>query len=179
MAIYWLLVAGMVLGIFGSFLPGLPGMTLILACVLVWGFLKGFAGLSLTVGIIFGIWILSFGIDFLATFWGMKKVGASKWGQIGAVVGMIAAFLGLLPTIPIGGPLGPLLGLMIGPLLGAMIGEYLYRRNWKIAFKAALGVLVSTILGNIIQGCLAIASLILFLVTTWPFATKSLSLLIS
>lgn len=177
MAIYWLVVAGMVLGVIGSFLPGLPGMTLMLGCVLVWGFFKGFAGLGLTVGVIFGIWVLSFGIDFFATFWGMKKAGASKWGQIGALVGMIAGFLGLLPTIPIGGPLGPLLGLMLGPLLGAVVGEYLYRRDLKIALKAALGVLVSTIFGNVIQGCLAIASLILFLVTTWPFTADSFATL--
>jgi uncharacterized protein YqgC (DUF456 family) len=34
-----------------------------------------------------------------------------------------------------------------------------------------MGVLVSTLVGNILQGLLAIVAVIAFLVDTWPFAT--------
>ncbi|MCM1984317.1 DUF456 domain-containing protein [Lyngbya confervoides] len=171
MAIYWLLVAVMGIGVVGAFVPGLPGMTLILACVMIWGLIHGFSTIGIALAATIGLWVLSFGVDFLATLWGMQKAGASKWGQIGAIIGMVAGFLGLLPTLPIGGPLGPLIGIFIGPLLGALIGEYLYCRNLKTACKAALGVLVSTLVGNMIQGFLAIAAMAVFLATTLPRMT--------
>ena len=168
MPTYWLITALMGFGVIGAFLPGIPGMTIILAAVIIWGLIQGFNTIAIALAVTIGIWVISFGIDFLATLWGMKKAGASKWGQIGAIVGMVAGFLGLLPTIPIGGPLGPLIGIFIGPLLGAMIGEYLYCRNLKKAFKAAMGVLLSTLVGNMIQGFLAIAAMAVFLATTIP-----------
>ena len=168
MPIYWLITALMGFGVIGAFLPGIPGMTIILAAVIIWGALNGFDSIAIALAVTIGVWVLSFGIDFVATLWGMKKAGASKWGQIGAIVGMVAGFLGLLPTIPIGGPLGPLIGIFIGPLLGALIGEYLYCRQLNRALKAAIGVLVSTLVGNLIQGFLAIAAMTVFLFTTLP-----------
>jgi uncharacterized protein YqgC (DUF456 family) len=104
-------------------------------------------------------------IDLLATYFGAKRGGASKWGQIGAIVGFFVGFLGLLPALPFG---GPLLGIFIGPLLGAIIGEYLYRRDLQIALKAGIAVVVSSVIGNLIQGILALAVVIFFVVTTWP-----------
>lgn len=112
-----------------------------------------------------GVLLLSVGIDLLATYWGAKRAGASKWGQIGAIVGFVLGFFGLLPAWLIG---GPLLGIFIGPLLGAIIGEYLYRKDLAIAVKAGIGVVVSSLIGNFIQGFLALAAVIVFLVTNWP-----------
>ena len=54
------------------------------------------------------------GVDFLAGYIGAKQAGASKWGQIGAFVGLLLGFFGLLPTLPFG---GPLLGILFGPLV--------------------------------------------------------------
>jgi hypothetical protein len=171
MVLYGFFALLMILGIIGAFLPGLPGVSIILALAILWGALNGFQGMLISLLVIAVIWGLSFGVDVLATFWGMKKAGTSKWGQIGAIVGMVAGFLGLLPTIPISGPLGPLVGILLGPLIGAIIGELLYRRKLGPALKAAIGVLVSTLVGNILQGLLAIVAVIAFLVDTWPFAT--------
>lgn len=171
MPTYWLITALMGVGVIGAFLPGIPGMTIILAAVIIWGLIQGFNTIAIALAVTVGIWVVSFAIDFLATFWGMKKAGASKWGQMGAIVGMVAGFLGLLPTIPLTGPLGPLVGMFVGPLMGAMIGEYLYCRQLKKAFKAAIGVLVSTLVGNMIQGFLAMTAMAVFLVTTIPQLT--------
>jgi hypothetical protein len=114
---------------------------------------------------------VSIAIDAIATYWGAKQVGASKWGQIGAIVGFALGFFGLLPALPFG---GPLVGILLGPLLGAMIGEFLYRRNLqlkervKLSVKAAIGIVMGTVVGNLIQGILAIASVVTFLISTWP-----------
>jgi uncharacterized protein len=163
--IYWLLVAVMVVGVIGSVVPALPGVALIVIAIVVWGAIKGFATVAVSLGVAIAVFLLGIGVDFLATFWGAKKAGASRWGQIGAIVGLIAGVLGFLPALPIG---GPILGLLIGPFLGAFIGELLHRRKPIYALKAAVGVVVSTLIGNLIQGLMALATLIVFLVTTWP-----------
>ncbi len=163
--IYWLLVVVMVAGVIGSVVPAVPGVGLIAVAILVWGLIKGFGTVAISLGVAIAVLLLGIGVDFLATFWGAKKAGASRWGQIGAIVGLVAGVLGLLPALPVG---GPILGLLIGPFLGAFIGELLHRRQPIQALKAALGVVVSSLIGNLIQGLLAIATVIVFLVTTWP-----------
>ncbi|AKG22889.1 DUF456 domain-containing protein [Calothrix sp. 336/3] len=163
--IYFLLLALMVVGIIGAVIPAIPGTSLILASIIIWGLLKGsFAAISTPLIVTSVVLLLSIGVDFLAGYLGAKKAGASKWGQIGAFVGFIVGFLGLLPALPVG---GPLLGMLLGPLLGAIIGEYLYCRNWQVAIKAGIGIVVGTVVGNLIQGLLAIAAVVVFIFSTW------------
>jgi uncharacterized protein YqgC (DUF456 family) len=164
--IYWLLVAVMVVGIIGAVVPAIPGTSLILVAIIIWGVVSSsFAAIKIPLIITVVVLLLSIGVDFLAGYIGAKQAGASKWGQIGAFVGLLLGFFGLLPALPFG---GPLLGILIGPLLGAIIGEFLYQRKLGVAIKAGIGIIVGTVVGNLIQGVLAIAAVIVFLVTTWP-----------
>lgn len=162
--LYWLLVAVMGIGIIGAVVPGIPGTILILAAIVIWGAAHGFADLGIPLGFAIVALIANAGIDFLATYLGAKQAGASHWGQIGAIIGLFLGVFGLLPALPLG---GPLLGLIIGPLLGAIIGEYLYRRNIDLAVRAGIGIVVGSIIGSVIQGLLALLVVIVFLVTTW------------
>lgn len=169
--LYWLLVILMLVGVIGAIVPGIPGSSLILIAVVIWGAIDGFSTVNWALGIAFLVLLLSIGIDYLATYWGGKRAGASKWGIIGAIAGLIVATLGLLPALPFG---GPLLGIIIGPLLGAFIGEFLYRRELEVslrlrqAFKAGLGIIVGSIVGRLIQGVLAVVAVIVFLWQTVP-----------
>jgi uncharacterized protein YqgC (DUF456 family) len=85
-------------------------------------------------------------------------------------VGLVLGFFGLLPALPIG---GPLLGILVGPLLGAIIGEFLYRRDLPLgarteqSVKAGVGVVVGSLIGNLIEGLLAIAAVAIFVISTW------------
>jgi len=165
LTLYWLLVALMVVGVIGSIVPGIPGTSLILVAIIIWGVVQGSLGtVSVPLVVAIVVLLLSVGIDFLATYWGAKRAGASKWGQIGAIVGLVVGILGLLPALPFG---GPLLGILLGPLLGAILGEYLYQRNLKLALRAGVGIVVGSLIGNLIQGVLAIATVGVFLFTTW------------
>jgi uncharacterized protein len=164
--IYWLLVAVMAVGIIGAVVPAIPGASLILIAIIIWGFISdSFAAIQTPLIVTIFVLLLSVGVDFLASYLGAKKAGASQWGQIGAIVGLVLGFLGLLPTLPFG---GPLFGMLLGPLVGAIIGEYLYRRDLGLAIKAGVGIVAGTLVGNLIQGLLAIAAVVVFLVTTWP-----------
>jgi len=163
--IYWLLIALMLVGIIGAVVPALPGTTLILIGIIIWGIVSGsFAAVKIPLIVTVIVLILSIGVDFLAGYLGAKQAGASKWGQIGAFVGLIVGFLGLLPALPFG---GPLLGILLGPLLGAIVGEYLYQRQLGLAIKAGIGIIVGSLIGNLIQGLLAISTVAVFLLTTW------------
>lgn len=172
--LYIILVLAMLAGIVGAVIPGLPGTSLIAGSILIWALFSGFDGVGWALAIAIIVMLLSGAIDLLASYVGAKRVGASSWGQIGAVIGFFVGLFGLLPALPIG---GPLLGIFIGPLLGAFVGEFLYRAHLELdarvkqAVKAGLGVVVSTFLGNLIQGVLAVGTVIFFLWTTLPEVT--------
>jgi uncharacterized protein YqgC (DUF456 family) len=84
---------------------------------------------------------------------------------------MFLGLFGLLPFLPTG---IPLLGLLLGTVLGAFVGEFLHRRELKLlqrikqSAKVGLAIVVGTLVGNFLQGILALGSLVVFLVTTWP-----------
>jgi uncharacterized protein YqgC (DUF456 family) len=164
--IYWSLILLMLVGVVGAVVPALPGASLILIAIVIWGFVqKSFDAINIPLIVTAVVLVLSIGVDFLAGYIGAKQAGASKWGQIGAFVGLIVGFLGLLPALPFG---GPLLGMLLGPLLGAIIGEYLFCKNFQTAVKAGIGIVVGTLIGNVIQGLLAVASVAVFIYSTWP-----------
>jgi hypothetical protein len=167
--LYWILVAVMIVGVFGTFLPGIPGASLILLAILIWSIATKFIGLPFV--IIFIILILSAMVDYLAVYWGAKQVNASKWAQFGAIAGIVFGFLGLLPAILIG---GPLLGVFFGAILGGFIGEFLYRTNLELsdritqAAKVSLGMIVGLLFGNVVEAFLAAIAVGIFIATTFP-----------
>ena len=171
--LYWLLLLMMMAGVIGSFVPALPGITLVLLAIVIWGLVAGFAGMILSLVVAIVAVILCLAIDNLAGLLSAQKVGASRWGQIGAIVGMIMGFFGLLPTLPVGGPFGPLLGIIFGTVLGAFIGEFLHRHDLtlgsrvKQAAKVGIAIVVGNLVGNLLQGLVALITLIVFVLNTW------------
>ncbi|MFM2062106.1 MAG: hypothetical protein RLZZ507_1776 [Cyanobacteriota bacterium] len=164
--LYWLLISLMLVGVIGSVVPAIPGSSLILIAIIIWGIVSSsFAAIKIPLIVTGIVLLLSMAVDFLAGYVGAKQAGASKWGQIGAFVGLFLGFFGLLPALPFG---GPLLGMLIGPLLGAIIGEFLYQRDLGKAVKAGIGITVGTLVGNLLQGILAVGAVVVFLWTTWP-----------
>ncbi|EKV01910.1 hypothetical protein Lepto7375DRAFT_4105 [Leptolyngbya sp. PCC 7375] len=174
MILYWVLLIVMVAGIVGAFVPAFPGIGLIVAAIAIWGAVAGFSkAVLIALGVAIAIFLVTTAIDYLAGYLGAKKVGASNWGQIGAIIGMMLGLLGLLPALPVG---GPIFGLLFGSMIGAFIGEMLYRRDLalaarcKLGAKVSLAIVVSSLLGNVIAGILSIIATVVFLFTTWPTA---------
>jgi uncharacterized protein YqgC (DUF456 family) len=168
--VYWLLLLLAIAGVIGAFVPALPGIILILAAVILWGLLKGFVGLGWAIGIVVLAFLLSVAIDYLAGIVGAQKVGASRWGQIGAFVGMTLGFFGLIPALPVG---GPIIGILLGTVLGAFVGEFLHRHDLafkprvKQSFRVGVAIVVGTLVGNLLQGFLATIAFVVFLLATW------------
>ena len=168
--LYFGLLLVMVLGIIGSFVPALPGIGLIVGAVIVWGLVKGFTGLFWALGVAIAALVLGIAIDYLAGVIGAQRVGASRWGQIGAVIGMLMGLFGLLPALPLG---GPIFGILFGTVLGAFIGEFLHRRELELikriqqSFKVGIAIVVGNLVGNLLQGMLALIATGVFIATTW------------
>ena len=174
--IYWIVLALMGVGVIGAIIPGLPGSSTILVAILIWSIATGFAGVSLPLIFIFAVLILSAVVEYLALYFGAKQSGASKWSQYGAIAGMVLGFVGLLPALPFG---GPLFGVLFGAILGAFVGEYLYRSNldasarMQQALKASAGVVIASLIGNIIEALLAALAVAVFIYSTWSYVFVS------
>ena len=76
-----------------------PAITLVLGAMVIWGLVVGFKSIGLALGVAVVALILSFAIDYLAGVLGAQRSrGASRWGQIGAIIGM---FFGALWAIAV------------------------------------------------------------------------------
>ncbi len=127
----------MLLGFAGSLLPVLPGPPLIFLAALIHRLIFTDKGASIWVLVTLGtLTAVSFFLDFLASVYGAKRLGATWRGLLGAFIG---GLIGLF-TSP--------LGLLLGPLLGAVLGELLGGRKWLEAGKAGLGAILGILVGT-------------------------------
>ena len=162
----------MFVGLLGSVLPGLPGVTLIFLSALVYAIITDFRTVGVAILVVLFIFAaIAFVADFVATSYGARRFGASNWGTVGGAVGGIAgALIGLLFL-----GIGSLFGLILGTIAGVFIGEYLRRErqgdqqeteptqaDWRRASRAAGGVLVGYLTAAVIQGLLGLASVVIF-----------------
>jgi uncharacterized protein len=49
--LYWILIALMLVGVVGAVVPGIPGSSLIVVAILVWGFVQGLSAINLALGV--------------------------------------------------------------------------------------------------------------------------------
>jgi hypothetical protein len=146
-----LLVMGV--GVVGCVLPGLPGTPLVLAAALVHKLVFGSSGAAWWVLVILTMLAgLALVVDYLASVYGAKRLGATWRGAVGAILGG----LGGLFFLPI--------GVLVGPFLGATLLELAGRRHWKDASKAGLGATLGLLAGAAGKVAASIAMMLLFAV---------------
>ncbi|MFM8278295.1 MAG: DUF456 family protein [Cyanobium sp.] len=118
--LWWLALLIQLLAVPGTLLPVLPGLTLLPLGAAVWclavGWSAGWPPLLLALVLL----LLGWGAEALGLLLGAARLQASHWAYVGAGLGLLVGLLGLLPALPVG---GPLLGALLGPLLGASAGE--------------------------------------------------------
>jgi uncharacterized protein len=168
--IYIALLLVTLIGVIGAVVPVMPGPILILGASIGMGLLYDWDNATISIVVSSIVLIMCFAIEQLSGIWGAQKAGASNWGQIGSIVGLILGFIGLLPALPVG---GPLVGLFFGPFIGAVVGELLYPRQvplverFTISVKAGIGIVLGSVIGLVIQGLLALFAAIVLVATTW------------
>jgi len=171
----------MFVGLVGSVLPALPGVTLIFISALVYAYITGFEVVGGWVLALLGLFAaLALVADFVGTTYGARRFGASNWGTAGgAIGGLVGALAGALFF-----GVGALFGLILGSIGGVFLGEYLRRRrqgtsspgtepprvqparsdqgDWRRTGRAAGGVLVGYLISAVAQGVLGLASVVVF-----------------
>ncbi len=143
----------MCVGVVGCVLPAVPGTPLIFAMALVHRLIVGPSGAQWWVLIVLGVLAaLSLIADFVASFYGARTLGASRWGMIGAVVG---GLVGLF--------FGPM-GIILGPFIGAFAFEFIGGREWRDSARAGAGATLGLVVGAGGKLACAIAMVLLFAV---------------
>jgi uncharacterized protein len=166
--VYWVLLVVMLLGIAGAVIPAVPGPTLIVGAIALSGVIYGWSNVLVPL-------IVALAIEYLAGVLGGQKAGASHWGQIGSMVGLGLGFFGMLPALPVG---GPLVGIFFGPFIGAVGGEILYLLKdnqlpfldlFVKALRAGVGIVVGSVIGLVMQGLLCLGAVLVFVFSTYGY----------
>jgi uncharacterized protein len=150
-----LLILGFVLvilGVFGSFLPVLPGPSLSWFGLALLYFTKAVPANYWILGISFLITLIVSILDYVIPAKGTKKFGGSSYGIWGTNIGLI---VGILAPIPF--------GFIIGPFVGAFVGELIYdNKDHGRALKAATGSFIGFLASSFMKFVLCMMYLGLF-----------------
>jgi len=133
----------MCVGLVGSILPGIPSTPLVLLAAISHRLYFGETGPGNWVLIILAMFTaFSLLVDYLASMYGAKKLGATWRGVFGAVVG---GLIGIFFSLP---------GILLGPLIGAVMFEMAGGRKFKEAGRAGLGAALGLLGGAVAKlGC--------------------------
>ncbi|WP_216903972.1 DUF456 family protein [Synechococcus sp. CCY 9618] len=178
--LWWLALLIQALAIPGTLLPLLPGLALLPLGALLWCWAVGWAAGWPALAVAVVLLVLGWGAEALGLLLGPVRLQATRWSYLGAGLGLVVGLLGLLPALPVG---GPLLGALVGPLLGASLGEFLsapaslgppglgrLRRSLLVGLAVVAGMLVSR-LAQLLLALLGVAGFVL--VTAGPWALRS------
>jgi uncharacterized protein len=172
--LWWASLLIQLLAIPGTLLPLLPGLALLPLGAGLWlwavGWSAGWPAFALACLLL----ALGWGAEALGLVLGPARLQATRWAYIGAGLGLLVGLLGLLPALPVG---GPLLGALLGPLLGAGLGELftaptslgpLGLLRLRRSLLVGLAVVVGMLLSRAAQAVLALLGAVGFvLLTSW------------
>jgi len=146
----------MIVGLFGSFLPVLPGVPVSWLGLLMLHLAPSIPMNYWLLGITLVIAILIYVLNLMIPAMGTKRFGGSRSGMIGATIGLV---VGLLAPIPF--------GVLIGPFVGAFIGEIVNKSSSRSALKAAFGSFLGFLASSFMEFVIAFAFLLLFIYKAW------------
>ncbi|MFI3291476.1 MAG: DUF456 domain-containing protein [Opitutales bacterium] len=142
------------LSIIGCFVPIIPSAFLAFIGILTYKLILPESPLSWNFVITAGILTLIVQVlDFLCTYWGVKKFGATWKGGLGATIGV---FVGMfIPPI--------FIWIFLAPVIFATLFELLFANsNLKQSLKAGFGAFIGCILSTILKLAIVIAMIIGF-----------------
>ena len=148
----WLIVVLLVIvGLAGIVLPALPGVPLLYGGLLLGAWIDEFARVGVTTIVVIGVLaLLAWLIDFFASVFTTRSVGASRQAMIGTVIG------GLI------GIIGGLIGIIVGTVIGAVVGEIMASRDAILAGRVGVAAGMGFVLALAAKLVLALAMLAIF-----------------
>lgn len=147
----------MVLGVFLSLIPVLPGSLVVWVIALAAGLIDNFQRITPTAFIIMTVvMVVSQLSDFWLPLFGVKSGGLSCAASLGSIVGGIVGTF----VIPV-----PLLGTLIGAVAGALIVDYIQRRNVDTAISAGKEAARLFAVGYAVRFISSVLILIVFIIS--------------
>ena len=149
-AVVWVFL---LVGIFSTIIPILPGAAIILIGVIFYLAFFGMAKISLGWIIFFvALVVFSFVADLFMGVAGAKYAKATKYGIIGSIIG---GTLGMT--------FGGLPGLIAGTFLGAFLLEYFFNSGLQQSLRSGMGALLGFFAGRVAQFIIGIIMIGTFL----------------
>jgi uncharacterized protein YqgC (DUF456 family) len=144
-------VALIAIGVAGTILPAIPGVTLVFLGMLLAAWIDDFARIPVWLVVVFGVLTaIAWGVDYLAAAAGAKKAGASKLAVIGAMIGTVAGvFTGFV-------------GLLFMPLVGAAVGEFIAQRDLRRAGTVGVATWLGLLVGTAVKVAIVFAMIGVF-----------------
>lgn len=152
----------MIIGLFGSFLPILPGPSISWIGLLI---------LNLTSAVTINYWLLGITLivtitisilDYIIPAKGTKLFGGTSYGIWGTNIGLV---IGIFTPIPF--------GFLIGPFLGALIGELIYNyKDRNRALKAAIGSFLGLLASSFMAFIICVMYFGLYIWMIWQYKTQ-------
>ena len=141
-----------VLGVLGTFIPGLPGPIAVFAGMLLAAWIDHFSRVGwVALGVLGTLTVAALAIDTVASILGARRVGASRAALIGALLGTIVGlFFGFV-------------GILIAPFLGAVIGQLSSRPHVPSAVRVGVGTWIGLVVGAFAKIVIVLAMLAVFL----------------
>jgi uncharacterized protein len=154
----WVLaVIVIAVGLVGTVVPGLPGMPRVLGGIALFAIGTSFSVVGyLQFGLLMLLGLFAMGLNLLGNVIGARKFGASRLGLLGA-------FIGLIPGLLLLGPFG----VVIGPLAGAVVAELIGGRELKASLRSGAGVVVGYLFGSLAEVVIALVMVGWFLASTF------------
>ncbi len=144
------------IGLVGSVLPVIPGPPLSFVGLFLLRF-TGFvaeargAAFDRLLWVTAGATALVMLLDAIVPSWGARRFGASRYGMVGAALGLL---VGLFFGLP---------GILIGPFLGALLAELLAGRGGPASLRAGFGSFLGLLTGAALKLAASGAIALLFI----------------
>jgi uncharacterized protein YqgC (DUF456 family) len=141
----------MIIGVIGSIVPVLPGPLSSWIGLFIFSNVTDVvvSGKLILICLIIAIGI--FILDYIIPIYTSKKFGASRYGIIGASIGII---LGLF--------FAPF-GIFVGAIIGSVTGEMILNKNFKKSLKSAFGVFLGFIISGFTKSMITVIYLVLYI----------------
>ena len=141
-----------IIGIGGSFLPVIPGPFVSWLGLLVLQLATPIAENYYILGITLVLSLALIIADYIIPYLSSKKYGGSKYGGFGASAGLVIVFFVPIPF-----------AILICAFLGAFLGEMIYKPDYQVAYKAAIGSFLGVIATDLLKFLVCIGFLIIMI----------------
>ncbi len=148
----WITLAILIIGALGTVLPVLPGLPLMALSVGAFAWAEGFQQITWGyLAVIIFLALLGSLLDYILGTVTIKKMGASKAGIWGFVLGGVGGLIFMGPV-----------GLLLGPVIGAFCGEILFGKNIREAAKIGISSLLGNLLAALVKLGFSVTIILIF-----------------